>query len=124
MDSTASTFRQDLPRDLDAPAQVREALRQLDGIGWVLGDAMIVASELINYVVLCSGVREDVSIEVLIELGNEALAISVVDRIGALAPSAQEDPGDVGMQLVQALARDCGVEREDGCRAWAELVLP
>ena len=46
-----------LPCAPSASAAVREELSRLDGLGWVIGDAMLVASELVNNAVVHSGCR-------------------------------------------------------------------
>ncbi len=127
MDSTVSELRFEVPCDLGAPGQAREALRDLEGIGWVLGDAMLIASEMVTYVVLRAGAGRCETLEVAIELGAEELSISVLDR-GPAGPDSdpEGDPFDgIGLQLVKALAQSCEVEDADGVyRVWARLALP
>ena len=53
-----------LPCAPSAPAAVREELSQLDGLGWILGDVMLVASELVNNAVVHSGCAPHQDLEV------------------------------------------------------------
>jgi anti-sigma regulatory factor (Ser/Thr protein kinase) len=107
---------------------VRDAVREIAGIGWLVGDAMLVASELVSNAVIHSGAGSNELIEVHVVLGEDRLLISVRDpgRSGRIAkPRSDEDAfGGLGLRLVQQLSERWGAERNDGQRVWAELSVP
>jgi serine/threonine-protein kinase RsbW len=114
--------------DRAAPAIVREELARVEGVGWVLGDAMLVASELVTNAVLHSGARVDDLIEVTVSRRERRLVISVRDpgisgRRAVVAPRDEMAIGGLGLRVVDAIALDWGTEREDGYRVWATLPL-
>lgn len=115
-----------MPCDRLAPGFVREELGQIDGIDWALGDAMLVASELVANAVLHSGCGPHDLIKVDVSFGRDRVMISVHDpgvsnRVAQVRTEADAS-GGFGLQLVQQLARDWGSEHRDGHRVWAELV--
>lgn len=117
-----------LPCNDEAPATVRDALRGLHGIGWRLGDAMLVASELVTNAVVHSGAGPEDLLAVHVKFGAGRLLISVRDpgTSGLSAkPHPQGDPfGGLGLRLVEELSERWGAERRRGQRVWAELDLP
>jgi anti-sigma regulatory factor (Ser/Thr protein kinase) len=118
-----------LPCAPSASAAVREELSQLDDLGWVIGDAMLVASELVNNAVVHSGCRPDDDLKVSASRRGDRLTVSVRDpglsgsRAGPRSPT---DPqiGGWGLQIVDALCARWGEDRGDGYHVWAELSLP
>ncbi len=121
-------FRLELRCDQRAPAAAREGLRKLDGIGGILSDAMLVASELVSNAVRHSGAREKDHLTVEGTVGRESLLISVVDpgRSGRAVKPRSGTPhlGGLGLRLVEQLATRWGSDRADGHRVWAELAVP
>jgi anti-sigma regulatory factor (Ser/Thr protein kinase) len=118
-----------LPCAPTAPAAVREELSALDDLGWVLGDVMLVASELVNNAVTHSGGTADHDLQVKAYRQDERLTISVRDPglSGSQAdPAPQSDlqMGGWGLQIVDALCERWGEERDDGYLVWAEISLP
>jgi anti-sigma regulatory factor (Ser/Thr protein kinase) len=117
----------DVPCDEDAPGRVRQALMDLESLGWVLGDVMLVASELVTNAVLHSGCLDKHRLKVRAWLDNRHIRISVTDpglsggdaQVAALAPS----PGGWGLRIVDQLAAEWGSERDDGYQVWAEMSL-
>lgn len=111
-----------------APTVVRQELRTLAGLGGTLGDAMLVASELVTNAVRHSLCSEDEFLTVRITRDGR-LRIAVLDP-GASGRSAEiaERPielGGLGLKVVEHLAATWGTERGgDGYRVWAELELP
>lgn len=111
-----------------APLAVRVQMRSLSGLGWVLGDAMLVASELVTNAVQHSLCTEDELLRVHITRDGR-LRISVLDP-GASGGSAEiaERPielGGLGLKVVERLSAAWGTERrDDGYRVWAELEIP
>jgi serine/threonine-protein kinase RsbW len=103
---------------------VREAIRGLD-VGWLAGDAMLVASELVTNAVIHSGCVSQDLLEVRIQLNRDRLLISVRDpgSSGGAARLREDDDafGGMGLRVVEQLARRWSSERADGHRVWAEL---
>jgi anti-sigma regulatory factor (Ser/Thr protein kinase) len=93
----------------------------------VIGDAMLVASELVTNAVLHSGCHSDDVVSVELRLRPDVVRCSVSDphRSGKVAEPAPEDQlhGGFGLRVVEQLAARWGTERErDGrYRVWAEL---
>ena len=117
----------DMPCDEGAPAAARDLLRALDGEGWAVSDAMLVASELATNAVRHSGGGKDDVLTVDVRIGHGRVWIAVVDP-GLSGTNARprpggEDLGGFGLRLVDQLACRWGSERTDRYRVWAELAL-
>lgn len=124
LEPTSESFSMAVPCDPRAPAAVRDALDRREDIGWVLGDAMLVASELVTNAVLHSGCSGDETIEVCVEVRSERLRISVRDpgRSGRNAEVRAGQPvGGWGLRVVEQLAERWGSERTEGYQVWAEV---
>jgi anti-sigma regulatory factor (Ser/Thr protein kinase) len=112
--------------DESAPAAARRALAGFDDFGWVMGDLMLIASELVTNAVLHSGCTEDEEIELRLEQTDGHLRVSVLDP-GRTAQGAkavvdeQRVSGGIGLFLVEQLASRWGAERSDHYRVWAEV---
>jgi anti-sigma regulatory factor (Ser/Thr protein kinase) len=118
----------ELPCNRAAASAVREAMSRVDGLGWVLGDAMLVATELVNNAVTHSGCDESHAIEVAIHREGDGIVISVRDpgragRAAAVLCEAVEVGGGLGLMIVDALARRWGADRDQGYHVWAELAV-
>jgi anti-sigma regulatory factor (Ser/Thr protein kinase) len=117
-----------LPCAPSASAAVREELSQLDELGWILGDVMLVASELVNNAVVHSGATPHHDLQVRASRREGRLIVSVRDpgfsgdSAGPRAQNARQI-GGWGLQIVEALCERWGEERDDGYRVWAELNL-
>ena len=114
--------------NLAAPSRVRRALSKLEGVGWKLGDAMLIATELVTNALRHSACRERDSIRVHVRQTSERLLISVEDPGISGDEARVRHPVDVtdggmGLWLVEQLSRRWGTERVDGYRVWAELPL-
>jgi anti-sigma regulatory factor (Ser/Thr protein kinase) len=124
MPGSSSELRLELRCDSEAPAAVREAIRALD-VGWLAGDAMLVASELVTNAVIHSGCTPSDRLEVGIQVDRDHLLISVRDpgSSGRAARLREDDDafGGMGLRVVEQLARHWSSERGDGHRVWAEL---
>ena len=119
----------DLPCDPNAPRIVRDALHELDWLGWVLGDVTLVASELVANAVTHSGAQSGDTVQVRAELGDDHLRIAVHDpgRSGLVAHIRSGDPergGGWGLLIVEQLSRQWGCETDGGQVVWAEVALP
>jgi anti-sigma regulatory factor (Ser/Thr protein kinase) len=114
--------------DRTAPFAVRQVLRKLDSLGQVLGDLVLIASELVSNAVLYSGCSKEDVIKVRLDRARDHLLLSVWDpgvsgRSATVAVAEQRAFGGFGLRLVERLARCWGTERADGYRVWAEVAL-
>jgi anti-sigma regulatory factor (Ser/Thr protein kinase) len=117
----------EVPGDEDAPGTVRDALDRSTDIGWVLGDVLLVASELVTNAVLHSGCSENHRIHVDVRRESEQLMIVVRDPGLSRAEAEQrqrQTAGGWGLVIVDQLAQRSGTERTDGYCVWAEVALP
>lgn len=123
----AADLRFDLPCDQMAPSAVRHALEKGGHEAWVMGDVMLVASELINNAVVHSGCVPGDMVSVEFELRSDAIVCAVSDpgRSGKEAEATPVDGfhGGFGLRVVDELASRWGHERQAGgrYRVWAEL---
>jgi anti-sigma regulatory factor (Ser/Thr protein kinase) len=132
-DVSAEVLSLDLPCDTEAPALVRAALAEQGDLGWVVGDAMLVASELVTNAVLHSGSGSEHVLHVTAAVDGGCLRICVEDpgpSAGAVAPLpmsplqiSEFSDGGVGLLIVDQLVDRWGVERDGRYRVWAELAL-
>src|ERR1700759_405416 len=95
----------EVPCDRDAPGTVRQALLDLESLGWVMGDVMLVASELVTNAVLHSGCLDQHRLKVRARLDGGRVRISVWDP-GLSDSSAQvgggdDVPGGWGLMIVE-----------------------
>jgi anti-sigma regulatory factor (Ser/Thr protein kinase) len=117
-----------LPCAPSASAAVRDELSHLDELGWILGDVMLVASELVNNAVVHSGGTPHHDLQVRASRRAGRLTVSVRDpgisgQSAGSRPRADLEVGGWGLQIVEALCTRWGEERDDGYRVWAELDL-
>jgi anti-sigma regulatory factor (Ser/Thr protein kinase) len=123
----AADLRFDLPCDQMAPSAVRHALEDGGNHAWVMGDLMLVASELVTNAVLHSGCIAGDMVSVEFELRPDVIVCAVSDpgRSGTEAETAPVDGfhGGFGLRVVEELAHRWGHERQAGgrYRVWAEL---
>jgi anti-sigma regulatory factor (Ser/Thr protein kinase) len=117
-----------VPCDREAPGTVRDALAELDPTEWVIGDVMLVASELVTNAVLHSGCFDHHMLDVDVRLEDERITLSVRDPglsgQSARPATAQRRTGGWGLQIVEQLAARWGAERGEGYRVWAEIAAP
>lgn len=117
-----------LPCAPSASAAVRAELSQLDDLGWILGDVMLVASELVNNAVVHSGGMPHHNLQVRASRRADRLIVSVRDpgisgNSAGRRPATDPQVGGWGLQIVESLCERWGEERGDGYRVWAEIVL-
>jgi serine/threonine-protein kinase RsbW len=124
---SSDLLRLDLPCGPEAPAAVRQALADVDESGWLLGDAMLIASELVTNAVLHSGCSADHTVNVRASQRGNRVVIAVHDpgisRQPAEPRGAGSSFGGWGLRIVDQLADRWGTERPDGYRVWAELAV-
>jgi anti-sigma regulatory factor (Ser/Thr protein kinase) len=110
-----------------APSTVRHVLADRADARWIIGDVMLVASELVSNAVLHSGCLPEDVVSVELRLRPDAVVCSVSDphRTKSVAKPAAEAQfnGGFGLRVVEQLATRWGAERErDGrYRVWAEV---
>jgi anti-sigma regulatory factor (Ser/Thr protein kinase) len=119
----------DLPCERTAPAQVRRALNEHTDLGWVAGDLMVVASELVNNAVEHSGATARDVIHIRVRHSAERISLVVCDP-GTSGCTAHIRPGPtlfggLGLRLVDQLTSNWGTETcESGAHCvWAEIEL-
>jgi anti-sigma regulatory factor (Ser/Thr protein kinase) len=118
----------DVPCDPEAPAIVRSELARHEGLGWIIGDVILVASELVTNAVLHSGCAPEHLIHVTATVQSDCLTIRVEDP-GVAAASAfpqwisEFTDAGAGLMIVDQLVDRWGAERDGGYRVWAELAL-
>jgi anti-sigma regulatory factor (Ser/Thr protein kinase) len=103
-------------------------MSRFSDLGWVLGDAMLVATELVTNAVRHSLCGEDDFLTVCVTRDGR-LRISVLDPGGSGRSAEIADRpielGGLGLKVVDQLASAWGTERRaDGYTVWAELELP
>lgn len=119
----------ELPCDPDAPGVARRALKEADRVGEIIGDVMLVASELVTNAVRHSGCSRDQMVRIDASLEAERVRISVCDP-GVSGRSAQaRQPSDLadggmGLRIVDQLADRWGTARTRGYCVWAEMTVP
>jgi anti-sigma regulatory factor (Ser/Thr protein kinase) len=115
-----------LPCDENAPGAVRDALDESANSDWTLGDAMLIASELVTNAVLHSGCSGADLIQVDVRRQPERLLIKVRDP-GLSGEKVRTRDGGAdggwGLVIVDELAQRWGTERADGYCVWAEVAL-
>jgi anti-sigma regulatory factor (Ser/Thr protein kinase) len=117
-----------VPCDESAPAAARGALSELRLLGWVIGDLIMIASELVTNAILYSGCDEHDEIELSLDQADRQLLLSVLDpgRSGKTARLALDEDrasGGLGLVVVDHLASRWGADRSDRYRVWAEIPL-
>jgi two-component sensor histidine kinase len=114
--------------DEPAPRTVREAISLVPGLGRVLGDTMLVATELVTNAVRHSLCQGDEQLDVRLQRQRNRLRISVRDpgNSGRRAEVAEHPgpAGGLGLMIVSQLACAWGSERlRQGYEVWAEVSL-
>jgi anti-sigma regulatory factor (Ser/Thr protein kinase) len=117
-----------LPCNEQAPAAVRQAMSSLGAVGPSLGDAVLVASELVANAVRHSDGVERESINVAVRRFDHHMLISVRDPGGSQGggdnrPLADCGAEGLGGRIIEGLTSRSGSERKDGYVLWAELPL-
>src|SRR5947209_2839295 len=111
-----------------APVVVRRRLAQLPDVGWPLGDAMLVATELVTNAVRYSMCKDEDVLLVCVHREGGHVRISVRDpgTSGGTARISDEDDwsGGLGLKIVEQLTVHWGSNRgADGYEVWAELAI-
>jgi anti-sigma regulatory factor (Ser/Thr protein kinase) len=109
-----------------APAFVRAALSKIAELEPVLGDVILVASELVTNAVIHSGGSTANTIRVRAVRVSDDVLISVDDPgLSDNTPRIRDTDVDQahghGLRIVDQLAREWGYERNHGHRVWAQL---
>jgi anti-sigma regulatory factor (Ser/Thr protein kinase) len=103
-------------------------MSSLGGLGWALGDAMIVASELVTKTVRHTNCPRNHWIHVEVARSQDAISIEVSDPSYTRPDPVSQNPREVGLDglallIVEQLARRWGADNEQGYRIWAEVAL-
>ena len=125
-DNPSQVLSLDVPCAAEAPAVVRAALAEQEKHGWIIGDAMLVASELVTNAVLHSGCGAEHVLHITATVRGGTVMICVEDpglSAGTATPLelSEFSDGGVGLLIVDHLADRWGAERDGGYRVWAEL---
>jgi len=117
-----------VPCDNLAPVTVRRRLAALADLGWVLGDAMLVASELVTNALRHSMCAEQDHLVVTVDEEADHVRICVRDpgTSGGTARIIAENDrfGGLGLRVVEQLATHWGSNHgPDGYEVWAQLPL-
>lgn len=117
-----------VPCDSGAPVVVRRRLEALPNLGWVLGDAMLVATELVTNAVRHSMCDEGERLVVSVDKQADHIRISVRDpgTSGGTARIAEKNDGfgGLGLRIVERLSTHWGSNRQpDGYEVWAQMPL-
>jgi len=111
--------------DVYAARHVRKRLAGVLGEdGSSVEDACLIATELVGNAVRHSGCDEEDVLDVRIARNGRRLLISVHDpglSGNHAVPRDDDEPGGLGLQIVDSLAERWGAERPDGYLVWAEL---
>jgi serine/threonine-protein kinase RsbW len=127
----AVSFELTLAAALDAPSMARAAVSAwLSGrVGeTILADAQLLVAELVANSVRHAETRDDAAVRVRAAIRGDAVHLEVEDRgvsgsIVRRAPDLQRG-GGFGLNVVEALSRRWGVNRDAGTRVWAEIGIP
>lgn len=112
----------DVPCDRAAPAAVRQSISGLERLGWIIGDAMFVASELVTNAVLNARCSPEDLLHVRVDESADGIVVSVQDGESSDArKQALPAATSLGLQLVAALSRRWGSSHKNGYEVWAEL---
>jgi anti-sigma regulatory factor (Ser/Thr protein kinase) len=124
-------FEVTLAAALDAPAAARAAVCawMADHVSeTMLADAQLLVVELVANSVRHGNAPPDAVVRVRAQIGADVVLLEVEDRgtAGSVTRRAPdlEHGGGFGLQLVEALSRRWGVNRDAGTRVWAELAFP
>lgn len=115
-----------VPCDTLAPVRVRRRLAELSNLGWVIGDAMLVATELVTNAVRHSMCRRQDDLVVSVWEEGDKVRICVRDpgTSGGTARIVEENDwfGGLGLRIVDQLATHWGSSRDqNGYEVWAQL---
>jgi anti-sigma regulatory factor (Ser/Thr protein kinase) len=120
-----------LAPDADAPAAARALLREFESdMGWQMGDAALVVSELVTNSVLHSDAAAEGPIELVVEFSDRALRVEVCDHGNAHAAGSVQavasatGVGGLGLTIVGVLADAWGVEGNGQTCVWARFERP
>ena len=105
---------------------VRAALKRCDLGGDLVGDVLVVTSELVTNAVRHGGASPDAPVQIRMAIDGGRLRIEVTDPGPGFAPEPTIEPGahgGFGLRLLADQSDGWGVERGDGTTVWFELEL-
>lgn len=112
----------------NAPRRAREALAQIEEIGAIRDDALLVVSELATNAVMHSGSSLEQEFELTAERVDAAVRITITDSGSSgdkpvRRPHDPTTPGGMGLAVVEQVAARWGSRRNGLLAVWAELSL-
>lgn len=123
----ADPFEVTLAAGLDAPAAARAAVT--DWMTGRVGRATVVDAQLLISELVANSVRHaDAAHDAMLSVRADVLVLEVHDSgtsgsVTRRAPDTQGAGGGFGLNVVEALSRRWGVNRDAGTRVWAELAF-
>lgn len=118
----------ELPCDFGAPGLARAHLEGLDWLGWVLGDVLLISTELINCAVLRCGASSDHVLRVSGWLTDGIIHLEVncptEPRQGATDEDGATSDEDWTHMIIEQLAARWGERDTSGYAIWADLEVP
>jgi anti-sigma regulatory factor (Ser/Thr protein kinase) len=116
------------PSNSTAPAQAREALRDIPELDSILDDASLVVSELVTNAVKYSGATDGDQITLSVFVDRDRVNIQVhdparTDLMPQLRNLRGQDVGGLGLRLVSRIARRWDTECRNGRIVWADLAF-
>lgn len=114
--------------DPAAPAAIRGSMSSLRGLGWALQDSILIASELVTGAVRRSDRGREDWIEVRVTRRADSITITVSGPSSAVACDHDGDADglgldEMGMVIMDQLARRWGRLADPGYKVWAEVPL-
>lgn len=122
---SATNYETSLVCDESAPAGARAAIREIDPAAPLIGDAMLLASELVTNAVRHSGCQPTDHITLRAAVRGSVVRLEVSDPARSASvprlPGPDDPFGGMGLRVVEALADRWGNERGREQVVWAEL---
>ena len=93
-----------------------------DQLGPRYEDVTVLVSELVTNSVRHSSGEGPVRLRIQKE--NDLIRLEVTDHGPCFDPESAGDGDGFGLEILDKLSHRWGVDNGDGCRVWAELIIP